>query len=215
MLNIHNRRKVGLGLLLLLLLGFVTAQETENHVTGVLPALENVTVDDKFDDWDLSGGTFACGDVKRYRDNYSIWLHLLYDADNLYILPRWKDPTPLNNPQPSRGGYGFKRDGLQLRIAFNYPEPNERTFHLTASKNTNAVLIAGLANGLVFNGGTIPTITANGGQHALALVKDDPPACTQEIALPWKMSAPDGWILKMGESRVSSRVLRSFLRTEL
>src|ERR1700722_1006097 len=79
--------------------GIARATQTENNVLHILPAPGPVKIDGKTDDWDLSGGIFACDDVERLRDLYSVWFFAMYDKENLYLLTRWKDETPLNNPQ--------------------------------------------------------------------------------------------------------------------
>jgi len=66
------------------------ATQTENYGISVLPAPGNVTIDGKYDDWDLSGGIFACNNVEEQRDRHSAWLHMMYDKDNLYVLARVK-----------------------------------------------------------------------------------------------------------------------------
>ena len=42
------------------------ATETENLGLAVLPTPGPVTIDGRYDDWDLSGGIFVCGDVETY-----------------------------------------------------------------------------------------------------------------------------------------------------
>ena len=81
----------------------VQATETENLDLKVLPAPGKVTVDGKFDDWDLSGGIFACSDVENQRDKYGVWVYTMWDADNLYILARWNDLTPDEQPRQHQG----------------------------------------------------------------------------------------------------------------
>ena len=66
-----------------------------------------MTIDGRYDDWDLSGGIFVCGDIEKFRDTLSLWYHAMYDADNLYLLARWNDTTPLNNPGVTSGDLGF------------------------------------------------------------------------------------------------------------
>ncbi|MEI7837536.1 MAG: hypothetical protein WCK05_14145, partial [Planctomycetota bacterium] len=118
---IPNKRRaiktmLAVGLLSSLLATFkLAATETENHTLPVLPVPGKIVVDGKTDDWDLSGGVFACGEVEHLRDQYSLWFHAMYDAENIYLLARWKDPTPLNNPE-GFGGHGFNGDCLQVRF---------------------------------------------------------------------------------------------------
>src|SRR5882724_10892653 len=95
---------------------FSHATETENLGMQILPALGKVTVDGKFDDWDLSGGIFACGDAEKAASQFAVWFHAMYDKDNLYLLARWVDTTPMNNPGSIKGDYGFNGDCLQVRI---------------------------------------------------------------------------------------------------
>ena len=62
-------RFLGCALILPLLLAApLQATETENLGISVLPAPGKVAVDGKIDDWDLSGGVFACGDVENQRE---------------------------------------------------------------------------------------------------------------------------------------------------
>jgi hypothetical protein len=93
-----------------------SATETENLNMRVLPVPGKVTVDGKIDDWDLSGGVFACGAVETSRDKFAVWIHAMYDKENLYVVARWIDQTPMNNPGSSKGDYGFRGDCLQLRF---------------------------------------------------------------------------------------------------
>lgn len=92
------------------------ATETENLNLSVLPASGAVTVDALPGDGDLTGGTLACGDVENMRDPYGIWVHTMWDAENLYILARWMDLTPMSNPGSIKGDYGFNGDCLQVRV---------------------------------------------------------------------------------------------------
>ncbi len=91
-------------------------------------------VDGKVDDWDLSAGIFACDDVEEQREYFGVWLHAQYDAENLYVLARWIDETPLNNPGQSIADYGFAGDSLQFRTLTAAGTPQERGQHFTAWK---------------------------------------------------------------------------------
>ena len=92
------------------------ATETENLGIRILPAAGKVEIDGKFADWDLSGGVFVCGDVEHQRDQLAVWIHALYDAENLYVLARWRDETPLSNPGLAGSDHPWNGDSLQLRI---------------------------------------------------------------------------------------------------
>ena len=91
------------------------ATETEHYAVRVLPVPDSVTIDGGLDDWDLSGGIFVCGDVERHRDKLAVWFHAMYDAEYLYLLARWIDETPLNNPGSTKGDFPFTGDCLQVR----------------------------------------------------------------------------------------------------
>ena len=69
---------------------------------------------------------FVCGDVENARDTLSLWYHAMYDAENLYLLARWKDTTPLNNPGVTSGDFGFHGDCLQTRVIVSYDQPDEK-----------------------------------------------------------------------------------------
>ena len=103
------------------------ATETENLGMQVLPAPGKVAIDGKFRDWDLTGGILACSDAENLRDQYSQWFHTMYDAKNLYVLARWKDPTPLNN-RWVKGDHGFAGDCLQFRTVTTDAEENHHQY---------------------------------------------------------------------------------------
>ena len=105
--------------------GSAAATETENHGIAILPAPGKVVVDGKVDDWDLSGGVFACNDVENQRDTFAAWIHAMYDRDALYLLARWRDETPMNNPRERMAGMGFNGDCLQFRIITHPGTPEE------------------------------------------------------------------------------------------
>ena len=75
------------------------ATQTENYGIPVLPAPGKVVIDGRFDDWDLTGGIFACNNVEEQRDRHSAWLHAMYDKDNLYVLARVKTQKPAASRQ--------------------------------------------------------------------------------------------------------------------
>lgn len=127
------------------------ATETENHGLRVLAKPGPVAIDGRANDWGLSGGVFACGDLDHLRDKSSVWLHTMYDADNFYVLARWKDETPLNNPE-SLGGHGFNGDCLQF-CAILFPDaPNETITWWDAWRDSQGRSVVGRASAGKVNG---------------------------------------------------------------
>lgn len=161
--------------------------ETENLDIRALPVPGKMTIDGDSKDWDLSGGILACGDAETQRDRFSVWLHLMYDADQLYILARWKDETPMNNPGSSKGDMGFAGDCLQFRTIWAYDQKDtERVAHWTAWKDRDGLDIVDACYGRKFNEGAIRDAQDQGAQQEF---KADPDGkgYAQEIAIPWKL----------------------------
>ena len=94
----------------------IGATETENLGLRLLPATQPPAIDGTLKGWDLSGGIFACGDVENQRTNFGTWMYAMYDAQHLYLLAHFVDPTPLNNPGQVEADYGFAGDCLQFRV---------------------------------------------------------------------------------------------------
>jgi outer membrane protein assembly factor BamB len=180
--------------------GFTFATETEHLGMQVLPAPAKVVIDGKFDDWDLTGGIFACGDAENLRDKYSVWFHAMYDAENLYVLARWNDPTPLNNPG-AKGDFGFMGDCLQFRTVTTDAAGKERTAHWTCWKNRDGEDVVHVELGRQLNEGKIPNAKLQGAQQAFA-VDADGQGYVQEIAVPWSLLTKDKQPLKPGARMV-------------
>ena len=170
------------------------ATETENFNMQVLPALGKVVVDGKFNDWDLTGGILACSDAENLRDQYSQWFHVMFDAENLYVLSRWKDPTPLNNPG-EKGAMGFQGDCLQFRTVTTDGAGKKRTAHWTAWKYRHGDDVVQVQLGGDFKGGEIPDAKTEGVQQAFA-VDADGKGYVQELAVPWSLLTADKQPLK-------------------
>ena len=77
---------------------FASATETEHTSFRIFRAPGPVVVDGETGDWDLSGSMLVCSDVEEYRDEFASWQSAMFDDENLYLLSRWNDATPLNNP---------------------------------------------------------------------------------------------------------------------
>ena len=185
--------------------------ETENANLEVLPTPGKVVIDGKCDDWDLSGGVFVCGDVETVRDQYGVWVHAMYDNDGLYILARWEDQTPLNNPGSVKGDYGFNGDCLQVRFVMapdvngadvlrrgnnDNDAPEVRTSHWTAWRDRDGLDALQITYGRRFNEGSGDG-KADGGAQAFT-VNPDGKGYTQEMRLPWKALTRDGKPLAAG-----------------
>ena len=186
------------------------ATETEHLGFTVLPAPGPVVVDGAFSDWDLTAGTFACGDVENARDAYGVWVHAMWDERNLYLLARWQDLTPLSNPGSIIGDNGFNGDCLQIRVVtasdiaaheVSSPDPQAlreqndtptmRTSHLTCWRDRDGRDTINVAQGRRFNEGTFEGKERGATQafHRHA----DGRGYDQELAIPWAMLAREGW----------------------
>lgn len=178
----------------------VMATETENLNMQILPAPGKVVVDGKTADWDLTGGILACSDAENLRDQYSQWFHVMYDSQNLYVLARWKDPTPLNNPGV-KGDHGFAGDCLQFRTVTTDAAGKERTAHWTCWKLRDGGDLMDATYGRQLNEGNIPDAKVEGAQQAFAADADGK-GYVQEIAVPWSLLTADKQPLKPGARMV-------------
>ena len=186
--------------LLLLPTASLRATPTENYGIRTLPAPGTVKIDGNADDWDLSGGVFACDNVEEGRDQYAVWLHTMYDSENLYILAHFIDPTPYNNPGQPGADYGFQGDCLQFRTLTRQGTPQERGNHFTAWRGRDGTDVVQVQLGRRFKDGEIADAKkTNGVKQAFAADKDGK-GYNQELAIPWKLLTSDGAPLKAGEA---------------
>jgi hypothetical protein len=194
------------------------ATETENLGIRILPVPGTMTVDGEADDWDLSGGVFVCGDVENLRDQMAVWIHAMYDADNLYVLARWVDETPMSHPGSIAGDQGFAGDCLQLRIILA-PDANDprssmggkEVCWVTAWRDRDAKDVVNLH---------FPRKQEAGGDKQIAdaktlgakqafLANSDGKGYVQEMAIPWKTLADGGLVPKPG-NRIAFSVEPNF-----
>ena len=174
------------------------ATETENIGLRILPAPGKMVIDGKDHDWDLSAGIFACGNVEEQRDIYAVRFFAMYDADNLYLLAKWKDPKPLSNDQSSKGGHGFAGDCLQVRFITAFGTPDEHVSHWTNWRDRDGISVMDVAYGRDFKGGNIHDAQTVGAKQAF-LIDADGKGYVQEMAIPWKLLTKDGQSLKAGD----------------
>ena len=183
----------------LLLLGSAFGTETENLGMQVVPTPGKVAVDGKTDDWDLSAGVFACSDAENLRDKLACWFHAMYDQHGLYLLARWIDLTPMNNPGSSKGDYGFAGDCLQVRVITAPGQPDkERTSHLTAWLDRDGIDVVDVAYGKKFDQGGLKDAQEQGAVQEFRKTQGGR-GYAQEISLPWKLLARDGFAPKAGD----------------
>lgn len=176
---------------LLSLTALLGATETENLGLNVLPAGGPVAIDGSIAEWDLAGGVFGCNDCENQRDQYAVWLHAMADKDNLYILARWIDDTPANNPGQTIANYGWDGDCLQIRLLLNRGTPQQQKTVVNCWKGVDG------ADVLQFdidgrNWGPTGKDQKPAGAKQAFRTDADGKGYVQEIALPWKLLTPDG-----------------------
>ena len=191
--DLHHQAALLLILVLVLAMAIpASATPTENNGLRVLPAPARVVVDGKTDDWDLSAGIFCCDDVENQRDNYAVWLHAIYDSANLYILARFTDETPLNNPGQTIADAGFQGDCLQFRVITAPDDPaDERTSHWTCWRGRDGADIMTVQYGKALNEPGIKDAKTEGAQQAFT-INPDGKGYVQELAVPWRLLTRDG-----------------------
>ena len=168
--------------------------ETENVELSVLPALERVVIDGKFDDWDLSGGAFVCSNVKVYRDEASLWVHFMYDRGHIYMLARWKDGSPLDNPGKHGQDHAWEGDSLQWRLMASPGDmEHQRIAHVTSWRDREHKEILHIAYGNLLTGVGTGEEELNPTGAEQAFRKDeDGKGYTQEMRIPWPLLAKRG-----------------------
>ena len=198
-INLNWRAQVAFVLfsLAILIPGFATP--TENNTLRILPAPGRVTIDGKDEDWDLSAGIYCCDDVEQQRDHYAVWLHAMYDQDNFYILARFTDETPLNNPGQTIADMGFAGDCLQFRVITAPDDPARKwVSHWTCWRGRDGADIMTIQYGEKFTS-EIKDAKPQGAQQAFA-INPDGKGYIQELAIPWKFLTKDGKAPASGSS---------------
>ena len=101
------------------LLGPLNAQQEANRRLFAVPASEEVVINGKLDDWDLSGDIFIpLNDA--VADRYNAQLALMYDAEAIYIGAIVRDDTPMNNLHSPEANvrFAWNADAMQFRMFF-------------------------------------------------------------------------------------------------
>jgi outer membrane protein assembly factor BamB len=172
--------------------------ETENLGIAILPAPGVVNIDGQATDWDLSGGIFASGDAENMRDKAAVWFHAMYDEKYLYLLARFNDDSPLNNPGETAADHGFNGDCLQLRWIVASETPEERGGHITAWKGRDNRDVVLIEKGKTFKDGEIKDAKQLGVLQAFQ-ANADGSGYVQELAVPWTLLTKDGQPLRAGD----------------
>lgn len=178
------------------LMGRAGATPTENFGLQVLPAPGPVIVDGKYQDWDLSGSVFASNDIETQREDYAVWLCAMYDAKNLYLLARFQDKTPLDNPGQTLANYGFAGDSLQIRTITHPGTADQLLCNLTAWRGNNGSDVVDMDYEGAKPG--VKDAKTQGGRQAFA-VSAARRGYVQEIAVPWALLTKNGRPLRPGD----------------
>ncbi len=219
----HKKHRIFVNLfalwLCVLTVGTVQATETEHLGIRILPRPGKVVVDGKIGDWDLSGSILACGDAENARDKYAVWLAAMWDEEFVYVLARWVDRTPMNNPGSCKGDYGFRGDCLQVRFVTapdifakevtglgrdNQDAAKMRTSHWDCWRDRDGLDTMGGCYGRRFNEGGPGEVKKQGGAQAFSQNAAHR-GYVQEIRIPWKLLCKPGVSLTGG-----SRMLMTF-----
>jgi len=198
-------KTLALGLTMAWMAHTAHATETENYGFRILPVPGKITIDGDYSDWDLSAGIFTCGQVEYLRDKYALWLHGMYDEENVYILARWLDITPLNNPE-LRGGFPWNGDCLQVRFRlFPGDTVNETTSYCNFWQDASGESAMDRQTPDYRNGNRInldfPSNMFYEREGAFQAFKkdEDGKGYTQEIKIPWKSISATGKVPAVGE----------------
>ncbi len=100
--------------------------EGKHQSISVVPAPGKVVIDDKLDDWDLSGEILTYEFMETAEKRHARTA-MMYDAENLYITVSFRDDTPMMNMVNGKvdKSRGWDSDAYQLRLlndtAIGYP----------------------------------------------------------------------------------------------
>lgn len=185
---LRSFRRLALWTGVLAVTSWLGATETEHFGLSVTP--QTITVDGDPSDWDLRAGAFVCGNVESQRDKLAAWIHTAYDKDNLYVLARWTDHTPLDNPGSIKGSYGFNGDCLIFRVVTAPETPQERFSHWTCWRDAAGDDVLQVTYGAKFKDGNFEAKSLGAKQSFR--VNADHHGYVQEIAIPWRLLMSEG-----------------------
>lgn len=169
-------------------------RQSQNEGITAVPAPARVTVDGDLSEWDWSGRIWIFAD-SGVRNRYSVEVAAMWDAENLYLAAKWKDPTPmLNNVDPDfNPTEGWKADAIQMRVVTDqtmwlttwyYAPKRMPVLHLSVWKNPtrdkdgqDVTLLRAKEGGTDLGQGAEMAYKADADGKGFA----------QEIKIPWKL----------------------------
>ena len=166
---------------------FAAATETENLGIRVLPAPGLVNVDGRVDDWDLSGGMFSSHDLEEMREEYSVWTHMMYDAQNLYVLARVSGKHPAAD------------DNLKLYMVTTPEKADPVVSTITCRQEQAGTDVVQISRKSEKTRAKPETVDAKGaGAKQVFRVSADGKSYIQEIAIPLSLLTSEGAKLSAG-----------------
>jgi lysophospholipase L1-like esterase len=171
------------------------AARTVNQSLRVLPAPGPVAVDGQTGDWDLSGGVCLCNDVPAETATSALWLHAMYDGEQLYVLAHFRQPYPLANRFLRTDAALFNDDCLRLRLL------TDRPVQVSAALDREGQPVLQLVYDDLRVAAKSPAVDGLAQGARLAARRDaDGQGYTLELALPWKLLSKSGKTYGAGES---------------
>ncbi len=114
----------------------------------------------------------------------------MYDKDNLYILARFTDQTPLNNPARRLLTWGLTATAYNFESLRILGWRMNRTTHWTCWRGRDGADIMTAQYGKDFKA-TLKDAKTKGAQQAFT-INSDGKGYIQELAIPWKLLTKDG-----------------------
>jgi len=107
-----------------------------NSEIVAVPAPGEVTIDGDTNDWDLSAGVWSYNNPTIV-DRYSVWTHMMWDKNGIYMLARYHDLTPMQNAARGKDfQQSWRADAYQARVILDDGEPEEHQIHVNMFYST-------------------------------------------------------------------------------
>jgi hypothetical protein len=172
----------------------MVGRQSNNMGIPVVPKPGPVKIDGDLADWDWSGRihSFADWDI---RETHSVETAAMYDAENLYLAFKWRDPSPMLsavNPEFNPND-GWKADAVQMRMhtdrnlwitMWYYTAGKMPVMHFSYWQSDDQSKAG--QDITVLHGGPGETELGQGAAMAYR-VGEDKKSFTQEVRIPWKL----------------------------